>query len=108
MKSAAQQRPSRHTQRPVVSSIAPSTVILRFAPGVHTSGRCGEQILNVGVADQSQQVLGLSVSRLALGHVVLRLSRPGNAQPFPTTPDVQAYSIYTQGSITGLHWLTLN
>ena len=39
MKSAAQRRPSRYTQAPVVTSIAPSTVTFRFVPGVGTSGR---------------------------------------------------------------------
>jgi hypothetical protein len=39
MKSAAQRRPSRYTQRPVVTSIAPNTVTCRFLPGVRICGR---------------------------------------------------------------------
>jgi transcriptional regulator GlxA family with amidase domain len=34
MKSAARRRPSRYTQRPLVTSIAPNTVTCRFLPGV--------------------------------------------------------------------------
>ena len=34
MKSAAQRPPSRYTQVPVVTSIAPNTVTCRFLPGV--------------------------------------------------------------------------
>jgi hypothetical protein len=36
MKSAAQRRPSRYTQAPVLTSIAPNTVTCRFLPGVAT------------------------------------------------------------------------
>ena len=44
MKSAAQRRPSRHTQIPVVTSIAPGTVTSRFVPGVSTSGRAPRSV----------------------------------------------------------------
>jgi hypothetical protein len=38
MKSAAQRPPSRYTQVPVVTSIAPNTVTCRFVPGVGIYG----------------------------------------------------------------------
>lgn len=41
VKSAAQRRPSRYTQRPVLTSIAPNTVTCRFVPGWGSAGgRC--------------------------------------------------------------------
>lgn len=44
MKSAAQRRLSRYTQAPVLTSSAPSTVTLRFLPGVRTSGRAPRSV----------------------------------------------------------------
>jgi hypothetical protein len=38
VKSAAQRRPSRYTQRPVLTSIAPNTVTCRFVPGWGSAG----------------------------------------------------------------------
>jgi len=47
MKSAAQRRPSRYTQAPVVISSAPNTVTCRFVPGV---GICGRTVRSVQLA----------------------------------------------------------
>jgi multiple sugar transport system ATP-binding protein len=42
MKSAAQRRPSRYTHAPVLTSTAPSTVTLRFVPGVRTRAQAAQ------------------------------------------------------------------
>jgi hypothetical protein len=44
LKSAARRRPSRYTQAPVVTSISPSTVTVRFVPGVRTCGRAPRSV----------------------------------------------------------------
>nr|WP_300612110.1 hypothetical protein [Trebonia sp.] len=76
MKSAAQRRPSRHTQTPAVTSSAPNTVTCRFFPGVGTSGRlarsaqlartCGSRFRCVSSSASTTALRGSSISRATI------------------------------------------
>jgi len=56
MKSAARRRPSRYTRAPVLISSAPSTVTLRFVPGVRTCGRVSRSVQLARTCRQQVQV----------------------------------------------------